>query len=467
MKKIICVMFISLLFIFSVFPEFNGNIPSIDFTFSPEGFIGTGFQDDKTIWGTGINGVIQANFKIVNKPYENIFSKQPFSMNNVFGLYLKNSYSAIAFTSKKYLEMGIGGGLHLAGKELPLGLELGMMYNPISKLFCIDSFLGYLGEKVTFGVRSNYYIEKPTFAIIDVVFGWNFRFDIRNSYYNEVFDSKIQKKRNEWIIRNTYTKDVFVKDIEYFVERIKNCFTSYDDSILNIPIRIECFEEKNGNEVIQNISFVKHSLSNGILGTSEYIAWQGENVKLQFTTEYEKIIAFDSIVAENQCRLQQAKRIAENDEIERNEHEAIYKKVIASKNLKTIADYINKNYESKFFHDEAYVELAKVLSNDNSVELKELPYIKNPYGLDKNCLYYCNYLSVFQWTGNGSLLAEFDTNKVIFIRNVYDLTKIDGAVRNGYLKYIGTHEYSSVSAGIQVVAEFDLVYSLDAPFYEK
>ena len=268
-----------------------------------------------------------------------------------------------------------------------------------------------------------------------------------------------------------------VGDIPFFVETILNSENKFEDSILDIPIITEyyrrwwsylIFENWYGasEPFIRTIRFTQHKLSNGILGTDEYLEYSEDEVSWPFYTEAEKQKAFEAIVAEYDCLQQHENRvrqnifIAENQrKIEEEKYNTLYNDAITSKNIDTIAEYIKENRYSGYFFNDAYNEIAKILTKNDNIKLQELLSISNPYSLDKNCIYLDKYLSVHQWTGDGTFLAKTGTGELVYIRNVYDLSAVKSSGQNAYLKYIGTYEYSSVGAGLQVVAKFDLIYS--------
>ena len=97
MKKKSILAVIEIFVTVSLFAEYLGNKPSIDFTVSPEIFLafeekfsGT---DIESQFGGGANGNLLINFKLLNfiEEYDSTIKKY-----NVFGFYLKNSYSAHA-----------------------------------------------------------------------------------------------------------------------------------------------------------------------------------------------------------------------------------------------------------------------------------------------------------------------------------------------------------------------------------
>ena len=93
-----------------------------------------------------------------------------------------------------------------------------------------------------------------------------------------------------------------------------------------------------------------------------------------------------------------------------------------------------------------------------------MPAISNPYAFDRNRIYLANNVSVYQWTGNGTFLAQNFHGDMIYIRSVYDLTAIEKYADDIFLIYAGTFEYTSVSAGVQVVPQFDVIYIIkDSP----
>lgn len=307
---------------------------------------------------------------------------------------------------------------------------------------------------------------------------------------------RIERQKDETSIQKILEKeDVYSKkyrlydeqrakvgDIPFFVETILNSEDKFDDSILDIPIITEyyrrwwhpylIFEDWYEFSVpfIRTIRFTKHKLSNGIPGTDEYLEYSADVVSLPFYTEIEKQKAFEAIVEEYKCLQQHENRVLRNIFIAENTREnqrkneeerykTLYNDAIASKNIDTIAEYIKENRYSGYFYDDAYNEIARLLTKNNNIKLQELLSISNPYNLEKNCIYLDKHLSVQQWTGNGTFLAKTGTGDLVYIRNVYDLSAVKSSGQNAYLKYIGTYEYSSVGAGLQVVAKFDLIYS--------
>ena len=92
--------------------------------------------------------------------------------------------------------------------------------------------------------------------------------------------------------------------------------------------------------------------------------------------------------------------------------------------------------------------------------MKELPEISNPYSLDKSCIYFAQGISVYQWTGKGTFLANSSERELLYIRSVYDLSTIEKYGNSVFLRYAGVFEYNSISAGVQVVPQFDLIYTI-------
>ncbi|MBO6219508.1 MAG: hypothetical protein J6N81_08045 [Treponema sp.] len=143
----------------------------------------------------------------------------------------------------------------------------------------------------------------------------------------------------------------------------------------------------------------------------------------------------------------------------------LFNAAVASKSLSKLTDYIKKNWDEAHFQYSAFEEVAKLLAKDSGVKMKKLPYsITNPYSLDRNCIYIEDQLSVYQWTGRGTFLAQTSEGIMIYIRSVYDLSTIDKHADCVYLRYAGTFEYNSISAGVQVVPQFDLIYNIEDVF---
>ena len=69
MKKKILFLFLIAIGYASVFAEFLGNKPSVDFVISPEAFVAfelANYADDESAVGVGANGVLRVNLKPIN-----------------------------------------------------------------------------------------------------------------------------------------------------------------------------------------------------------------------------------------------------------------------------------------------------------------------------------------------------------------------------------------------------------------
>lgn len=162
-------------------------------------------------------------------------------------------------------------------------------------------------------------------------------------------------------------------------------------------------------------------------------------------------------------KAEQKKIETEQQLVAKKEHAAIYAKILATKQPAKLVEYIYGYRGTELFNENVYLDIARIISNNKNITLTNLPNINNPYNLDKKTIYYANTIQVIQWTGNGTFLAETDTGDYIFIRNVYDISKINDVIQNTYIKYQGTYEYNSVGQGYKVVPEFDLLYNFDGP----
>ena len=269
-------------------------------------------------------------------------------------------------------------------------------------------------------------------------------------------------------------KDCKVEDIEYLAMSIINGDRHFDNSFLEIPVTAEFYRQTtaDGNywlefsePFLRDITFIKHTLGNGKVGTEEYITCSEEKITLPFYTEEEKEKAFKVLVEEYDVRQQQKARIAENRRLAEENQKKLFNAAVASKSLSKLTDYIKKNWDERHFQYSAFEEVAKLLAKDSGVKMKRLPYsITNPYNLDRNCIYIEDQLSVYQWTGRGTFLAQTSEGIMIYIRSVYDLSTIDKYADCVYLRYAGTFEYNSISAGVQVVPQFDLIYNIEDVF---
>ncbi len=265
-------------------------------------------------------------------------------------------------------------------------------------------------------------------------------------------------------------KRTSVRDIDYLENSILNNGKKYDNSIFDIPLNVYYYRRRNETDsdwleysepFIREIKFTRHTLSDGEPGTNNYILREEEIVTLAFVTDEDKQKAFTEIEQEYYSMREWNKRFADNNRLAEERQNALYITAVNSKDAKKLADYIRKNSEELYFKNEAYNEIAKIVSKNKNIQIKKLPSIPNPYSLDKNYIYIANRISVQQWTGNGTFLAKTDKGDMIFIRNVYDISAIGTNINTAYLKYAGSFEYNSTGAGIQVVAQFDLLYNID------
>lgn len=456
MKKKLILAVIEIFVTVSLFAEYLGNKPSIDFTVSPEIFLADeayeiiGSETDiESQFCVGANGNLLINFKLLNfiEEYDSTIKKY-----NVFGFYLKNSYSAHALTKRQFFDISLGGGIHgVFPGILRIGIEAGLLYSPINNNLIFENFFGYMDEKITAGLRLNF---SDKYALWEVLFAWNFRFDIRNKTYNKLLEEKAIQNQNDWINNHSFQKEQKVGDIPYFRQMIKKINSEVDDNIFEIPLIVKGYNTRENTEVVEEIILTSHK--------SDSI--KKEEIVLKISTEEEKRLALNEILQEYNVMQELKKRAAENDRLEKEKQAKIFKAAVASKKVNVIADYIKENYDQQYFDESAYNEIAKLLAKNNNVQLKELPAISNPYALDRNCIYLANNVSVYQWTGNGTFLAQNFHGDMIYIRSVYDLTAIEKYADDIFLIYAGTFEYTYVSAGVQVVPQFDVIYIIkDSP----
>ena len=211
MKKKLILAVIEIFVTVSLFAEYLGNKPSIDFTVSPEIFLafeekfsGT---DIESQFGCGANGNLLINFKLLNfiEEYDSTIKKY-----NVFGFYLKNSYSAHALTKRQFFDISLGGGIHgVFPGILRIGIEAGLLYSPINNNLIFENFFGYMDEKITAGLRLNF---SDKYALWEVLFAWNFRFDIRNKTYNKLVEEKAAQNQNGWHLMKSYKNIMLCKN---------------------------------------------------------------------------------------------------------------------------------------------------------------------------------------------------------------------------------------------------------------
>lgn len=148
MKKKLILAVIEIFVTVSLFAEYLGNKPSIDFTVSPEIFLafeekfsGT---DIESQFGGGANGNLLINFKLANFIYGYGFTIEK---NNVFGFYFQKSYSALALTKRQFFDISLGGGIHGAFPMIPIGMEAGLLYSPINNNLILKTLLAIWARK--------------------------------------------------------------------------------------------------------------------------------------------------------------------------------------------------------------------------------------------------------------------------------------------------------------------------------
>ncbi|MBD5412421.1 MAG: hypothetical protein HDR51_06725 [Treponema sp.] len=324
MKKRHFFMILALFQTLSLFADMIGNKPSIDFVLSPEISL---FVSDMEGTGTSAtvvaNGTLKTDFKFVNflcwdegLTWWNINNGKLFS-ENIFGIYLKNTYSAgIFLNGNKYFDIKIGGGVHGQFPLIPFGLETGVSYSPVLNDWFFDFFCGGMGQHITTGIRGSYCFSRHRYFDTEFVFAWNFKFDIRKSNYKKIFDNY---QKEVWIPTHTRMRTETVRDIAFLKNAVVNSNKNFGDTIFNIPITIQYYEHWDKGEVIQKIAFTSHKLGNGEVGTEGYITYTTEEVSLPFYTDEEKRNTFDKIVEEYNIRQEQKARIAENRRLRPND----------------------------------------------------------------------------------------------------------------------------------------------------
>lgn len=240
------------------------------------------------------------------------------------------------------------------------------------------------------------------------------------------------------ILKNGYEKEVIFEGVKIPVTS-KPLFVSYEYS----PPRL-VYQPNNPTNLARDV--VKSFLSN-----IDAIKISEDQTKFEKGKTYwcNEIRNFTTIRAN-----------LRTNELEKDTQKKLYDAAVASRSVSKLADYIYKNYYERYFNRSSYGELAKLLAKDNNIQLKELPEISNPYSLDKSCIYFAQGISVYQWTGKGTFLANSSERELLYIRSVYDLSTIEKYGNSVFLRYAGVFEYNSISAGVQVVPQFDLIYTI-------
>ena len=311
MKKIIFII-LSILASSFVSAEYLGNKPSVDFTFSPEFFLADEIKisnvDSESHFGVGVNGNLLINLKLANFIYgygSNI------EKDNVFGFYLKNSYSGTALTSRQYFDMNFGGGIHGAFPMIPIGMEIGVLYSPIYNNLSLEDFVGYIGDKITAGIRTNVGLNYDRINL-ELLFAWNFRFDIRNKTYKRIFEEKAEQNQKDWIKTHSFEKEARVSDFDFLTDFIKNGNLNIYNEICDFHLTARYYKDRKGSDILQEIILTYHTLGNGKPGTEEYIIFTTKKIPLSFRTDEEKENSLNLILAEYNTRKEQKARIAEN-----------------------------------------------------------------------------------------------------------------------------------------------------------
>ena len=144
-------------------------------------------------------------------------------------------------------------------------------------------------------------------------------------------------------------KNCKIEDIEYLAMSILNGDRHFDNSFLEIPVTAEFYRQMtaDGNywlefsePFLRDITFTKHTLGNGKVGTEEYITWSEEKITLPFYTAEEKDKAFKVLVEEYDVRQEHKVRIAENNRLAEENQKKLFNAAVASKSLSKLTDYI-------------------------------------------------------------------------------------------------------------------------------
>ena len=331
-------------------------------------------------------------------------------------------------------------------------------------------------------LTNNEYIKPNSFGIVFSCRPKTWRIESKKdkAYMQKILHSEDVYSKDKYKLYDT--KRITLGNVAYFAEFVSDSNIDFKEDFFDTPLSLEYYRRfyetidydywvENAKPFAREIFFTMHELSNAKPGTDEYISVKTKEVKLPFYADADKKAAFNALVEDYNRMQELERRKAENESIAQDKADELYKKALSTKSLSEVIKYINENRGHRYFHEEAYAEVAKLVTGNKNVSLTDLPYISNPYSLEKGSLYYAPDISVYQWTGNGSFLAKISEDeypyKLIFIRNVYDVSKIGEYIQNAYLRYRGTYEYNSTYAGVQVVAEFDLVYSFNYYFYEE
>ena len=327
-------------------------------------------------------------------------------------------------------------------------------------------------------MTNNNFIMPKSFGILFSwkPYMWRTEFSSDRAWIKKNTEKQLLETRNENVYSNKYrlfrTESVTISNIlsneeankllEKYKNQIDEDFFSFNLTGLYYR-RIDDFDQKNwlsnSDPFIREITFIKHTKSE----EENYNSKGKETEPLPFYTYEDKEKALEMIITEYEYRKEQKKIETEQQLVAKEEHAAIYAKILATKQPAKLVEYIYGYRETEFFNENVYLDIARIISNNKNITLTNLPNINNPYNLDKKTIYYANTIQVIQWTGNGTFLAETDTGDYIFIRNVYDISQINDVIQNTYLKYQGTYEYNSVGQGYKVVPEFDLLYNFDGP----
>jgi len=187
------------------------------------------------------------------------------------------------------------------------------------------------------------------------------------------------------------------------------------------------------------------------------------------------------ITAEAEARRQaeaEKQTIAQEEEVRRKaEGITAIRKAIASRNADIIMESLvnnRNNLRGEVIIDEAYLEVAKIITRNNNVRLEWLGAVLDRLGgarlstvaevtrtLDRNIVYFQPQLLVSQFIDGGILIntGYNDTRRNIYLYPpIPNINRIGNLVQNVYMRYVGTTPFRQENGSIVEVPSFDVLY---------
>jgi hypothetical protein len=121
--------------------------------------------------------------------------------------------------------------------------------------------------------------------------------------------------------------------------------------------------------------------------------------------------------------------------------------------------FIYLNDYGDYFNEDAYVEIARRITNNPNIDFHKIKSVQNPYAFEKESVYYCHELYVIQWMDRAFSAAVYrERGDLIYIDEMPNVADIGKIINHAYLVYKGTAETTYANGGKGIIPVFKLIY---------